>query len=432
MNKTIGSRPILAYIARQRDQIREGGWPALRRKLGVALRALVHFPLWLVELPLAVLIVLVVRALRPFHVVRFGEINGWRIGPLAQNVELYLCERDAGINVPKTGFTDFWYYLYPPCNSQLDRMWRRVLHIVPAALLKPGAALNALIPGGDVHWIRDNTWKDRDVHNLIDRIPAHLAFLPKEEERGQAGLRALGIPPGAPFVCLMVRDSSYLDKTMPWRPWNYHNHRDCNVQNYILAAQELVRRGYFVVRMGAVVKETFNLVHPMVIDYATNGSRNEFMDVYLGAKCAFCISNSTGYDAVPFIFRRPIVFVDHVPLGLFTTYSSRFLATTKKHWLRDQARLMTFRELFESGAAHFSRANQFEAAGIDLIESTPAEIAAVVLEMESRLKGTWQGTEEDEALQHRFWQIFPKSKSHGEFRSRAGTEFLRMNRELLD
>src|SRR3989344_2450693 len=308
MNKTISSRSNLAYIARQRDQIREGGWPALRRKLGVALRAVVHFPLWLIELPLAVWFVLVVRAIRPFCIVRFGSINGWRIGALAGIVELYLCERDAGIHVPKVSYTDIWYYLTPSCNSQLDRMWRRVINIGPHTLLKLVYGLNARIPGGNAHRIRDNTWKDRDVHNLLDRSSPHLAFMPEEEEMGQAGLRVLGIPPGAPFVCLIVRDSSYLDKTMPWKSWSYHNHRDCNIQNYTLAAQELVRRGYFVVRMGAVVKETFSLVHPMVIDYATNGARSEFMDVYLGAKCAFCISNSTGYDAVPTAFRRPVVF----------------------------------------------------------------------------------------------------------------------------
>lgn len=431
MHRTVTRHPVISYFARQRDHLREGGWPALRRKLGIAGRAIVRLPVLLLTLPFALLVVLGVRLLRPFHVVRFGEINGWRIGP-AQNVELYLCERDAGINTPKTGFTDIWYYLNPPCNRQLDRMWRRVLRIGPSMLLKPVAGINALLPGGDMHRIGDNTWKDRDVHNLTDRIPAHLTFLPDEEERGQAGLRALGIPPGAPFVCLIVRDSSYLDKTMPWRSWHYHDHRDCNIQNYALAAQELTRRGYYVIRMGAVVREPFRLAHPMVIDYATNGSRSEFMDIYLGAKCAFCISNSTGYDAVPFIFRRPIVFVDHVPLGLFTTYSSRFLATTKMHRRRASGRLMTFHEIFESGAAYFTRADQFEEAGIDLLESAPAEIAAVVLEMESRLRGAWRATDDDEVLQQRFWRPYPKGTLHGELRSRVGAEFLRDHRQLLD
>ena len=93
---------------------------------------------------------------------------------------------------------------------------------------------------------------------------------------------------------------------------------------------------------------------------------------------------------------------------------------------------MTFREIFESGAAYFDHADQFEKSGIDLIESSPAEISAVILEMESRLDGTWRATEDDKILQSKFWICFPKSKFHGEFKSRVGAEFLRMNRKLLD
>ena len=432
MHKAMNLRFITVFIARQRDHIREDGWPALRRKLIILFQIIIRLPLLLLELPFAFLIVLVVRLVRPFYVVRFGGLNSWRMGPFAAEIELYLCERDTGINAPKTNFVDVWYHLNPPCNKQLDLMWRRVLNIGPQHFLNLIVRINAFIPGGDIHRIGNNTQKDRDVRNLLDRTSPHLKFLLEEERRGQADLRALGIPPDMPFVCLIVRDSSYLKKSMPWKSWNYHDYRDCDIQNYILAAQELANRGYYVVRMGAVVKEAMNIVHPMIIDYATNGVRNDFMDIYLGAKCSFCISNGTGFDAVPYIFRRPIVYVDHVPLGLFNTFSSKFLAITKKHWLRDEGRFMTFREIVESGASHFCYSNQYEDMGIDLIESIPEEIAAVVLEMESRLKGTWQAADEDEVLQRRFWEMFPKGELHGEIRSRIGVEFLRQNKAWLE
>lgn len=423
---------VKAFIVRQRDQIREGGSLALKRKLGMLALLVCRFPLFLVELPCALLIVLLVRCIRPFCIVRFGGLNSGRIGHFAANTELYLCERDAGINVPKIAYFDFWYYLEAPCNEQLDRMWRRVLRISPQSLLKLTARINSLIPGECAHVIK-NTYADRDVHNLLDRFPPHLTFLPDEEKHGEAGLRAMGIPAGAPFVCLTVRDSAYLRASVPWKSWDYHNYRDCNVQNYVLAAQELAKRGYYVIRMGAVVREAINVAaYPRIIDYATNGMRNDFMDVYLGAKCQFCISNGTGFDAVPNIFRRPIVFIDHVSLGSVHISSSRFLITTKRHWMKNERRFMTFREIFESGAGYFFNSDQYVNTGIDLIESTPEEIAAVVFEMESRLKGTWQAADEDEVLQRRFWKIFPKGELHGEIRSRIGAEFLRQNKEWLE
>ena len=381
--------------------------------------------------PVGLFLVLVMRAIRPWFLVRVNVLVSERIGHFAANTELYLCERDAGINVPEGRYVDLWYHNWPVCNRQLVAMWNRVLHVGPRWLLAPVSWMNELIPGGEAHRIGLNTMHDRDVLNLLDRFPAHLRCLPDEEERGKAGLRALGIPEGAPFVCLIVRDSSYLKESIPWRSWDYHDHRDCNIQNYVLAAQKLAERGYYVVRMGAVVREAMAVDNPMIIDYAAKGLRTDFMDIYLGAKCSFCISTTTGFDAVPFIFRRPIVFVDMVPLEHVYTFSPKFLSTTKKHWLRNEKRYMTFRELF-SPVFEISKAAGYERKGIDLIESTPEEIAAVVLEMEERLKGTWETTEEDEELQRRFWELLPKSTLHGEIRSRFGADFLRRHQDWLD
>lgn len=390
-------------------------------------------------LPLGLLIVLGLRAVRPWFLVRIDILISERLGHFATNTELYLCERDAGINTPEKRHIDLWYHNWPVSNRQLARMWGRVLHIWPSWLLAPVRKMNALIPGGEAHRIGENTQIDRDVHNLLDRFPAHLSFLPEEEERGEAGLRGLGIPVGAPFVCLNVRDGSYLNNSIPWKSWNYHNYRDCNIRNYVLAAQKLAERGYYIVRVGAVVQEAMNVAHPMIIDYAANGMRSDFMDIYLGAKCAFCISTSSGFDAVPHIFRRPIVFIDQVPSGILATFSSKEMVITRGHWLRNEKRFMTFREIFESGAGHFLYSKNYENMGIDLIESSPEMIAATVLEMESRVRGAWQGTEEDEALQRRFWEIFPKPLAnynsrplHGEIQSRIGADFLRQHKDWLE
>jgi putative glycosyltransferase (TIGR04372 family) len=175
----------------------------------------------------------------------------------------------------------------------------------------------------------------------------------------------------------------------------------------------------------------------MIIDYATNGMRTDFMDIYLGAHCEFCISNGTGYDGVPTIFRRPILFIDHVPLLAISTFSDRDLITTKKHWLKNSNRFMTFEEIFR--ATEEDELNPYmlhKKLQIDLLESSPEEIKAAVIEMYERLEGKWQTTEEDEELQKRFWDLFPHSMNqvalgHGKIRSRMATRFLRDSKELL-
>ena len=375
---------------------------------------------------------LVMRSIRPWLLIRVNILVSERIGHFAANTELYLCERDAGINVPEGRYIDLWYHNWPISNGQLACMWNRVLHVWPRWLLAPVNMVNALIPGGEAHQINNNIQTDIDVHNLLDRMPPHLSFLPNEELRGKAGLLDLGIPDGAPFVCLIVRDSSYLKKSVPWKSWDYHNYRDCDINNYILSAQKLAERGYYVIRMGVVVREAMNVDHPMIIDYASNGMRSDFMDIYLAAKCTFCVVGNAGFEAVPYIFRRPIIYVDYLPLGMMRTDSSRLISTTKKHWLREENRFMTFREILESDIGFLWASSDYESAGIDLIESSPDEITDAVLEIDDRLKGTWKTTGEDEELQRRFWDMFPKTEHHGEICSRIGAGFLRRHKDWLE
>ena len=107
------------------------------------------------------------------------------------------------------------------------------------------------------------------------------------------------------FVCLFVRDSAYLAELYK-DSYNYHNYRNTDIQNYALVAYELAERGFYVIRMGEIVNKALMVDHTKVIDYAWNGMRSDFMDIYLSAKCDFAISTGTGMCEVSRNFRRPM------------------------------------------------------------------------------------------------------------------------------
>jgi putative glycosyltransferase (TIGR04372 family) len=425
------SSNFLTFTFRQIRQLINGDKGIWKRKFHFLLLFFLRLPLQFIVFLPAIFFVIISRLLRPIFLVRFERFVSNRIGHLAGNVEQYLCELDAGINKPKKKFIDLWYHPCPPCNNQLALMWGRVLNIAPRTLFGIVEIINDLIPGGELHKIGDNTKNDRDTHNLLEKFPPHLSFLNEEKRLGNISLRSLGVPDGNPFICLAVRDSAYLNNQSPHLDWSRHNYRDCNIQNYILAAKKLTEKGYYVLRMGAVVNQPMKVKHPMIIDYATNGMRSDFMDIYLGAKCKFCISSTLGFDAVPVIFRKPVVYVDNPQLGLIRTENPESITTFKKYWKRDENRFMTFKEIFESGADAFWLSSEYQSLGIDHIESTPEEISDAVLEMEKRLSGNWKSTDEDERLQKEFWKIFPNTDYHGEIKSRVGAKFLRQHKDWL-
>jgi putative glycosyltransferase (TIGR04372 family) len=268
--------------------------------------------------------------------------------------------------------------------------------------------------------------------------PPHLKFTQEEEDIGNQKLRSFGLPMNAKFVCLIVRDSAYLDSRSYQGNWDFHNYRDTDIQTYVMAIEELANMGYYVFRMGAVVGKPMGVKNSHIIDYAINGMRNDFMDIYLGAKCDFCISVGTGFDAVPSIFRRPIVYANMAPIGYFATWSSRFLLLTQHHYSIEDNRELSLIEIINRGAILCYSVDCYNAKNIKLMHNTPEEIHDQVVEMAKRLEGTWISNETDNILQERFWNIFPDDIIgengqivHGKINALFGSTFLRNNPRWL-
>lgn len=373
----------------------------------------------------AFFIVPVIRLISPFVLLRFIPLSSERIGHFAANTEMYLCHRDEGLY---TKTIDIFYCRDRVCNRQLVKMFGRFLRIMFYARFID--SVNRLFPGWEKYTLTELP-SDRDTNGFYAKKGAHLFFTQEETERGEAALRNLGIPEGASYVCFHARDSAYLDKIQPDTKWYYHNYEDVILENYLAAAQELTRRGYFVVRMGAAVKKPFECDNPKVIDYATNG-RNDFLDIYLCANCKFFLASPSGLSSVPLIFRKPIAWSNIVPLEYVPSWDSRGVLILKKIRRRNDGHLLTFREILDSGAGRFLHTEQYDEMGLEVVDNTPEEIAALAIEMDERLSGARRDTPEEEELQRRFRSLFRKNDLHGEFMLKVGSDFLKQNEGLLN
>ena len=424
----------MPVLRRQISQLLEGGLPVVSRKLRILIKIMPDLPGAVLALP----IVLVVRLLRPFVVIRFGPLRSANFGHFASEPEVYLSKRDVGLDDPRT--IDIHYYSnrhlgLPVCNQQLKKMWDRTLRV--NRLARWPDWVNRSLPGGAKHMVPPGN--TRDIYGCLARTKPHLSFCADEEQLGRRGLRELGIPDGAPFVGFHARDPVWLQNLAPDLEFHYHDHRDSDIRNYIPAMQALVDRGYFAIRMGSVVKDALGISDERIIDYASNGARTDFLDIYLGAKCRFFIGSAAGVTELPKAFRKPIVSVNWVPLEWTHSWSPNDLFIPKKLWLRSEERFLSFREILVSGIGWNLKGEQYEELGIEPVENTPEEITAAVLEAEDRLQGTWQPEAEDEELQLRFWSLFDGmpihlrggEPLHGVIASRIGAEFLRCNRALV-
>lgn len=418
----------IPFLRRQVREMLTGGADVVKRKL----RALVVISGWFARHAPAIALVLMIRALRRLVLIRFVQINSSRYGPFTFDTELYLQELDAGSRSGRT--FDIYYFESEISNQQLEKMWGRTLRTWQGA--GHVAKVNRHLPGGDDHRISIPNWSSHphDMPARIGRTRPHLAFTPEEEELGRRALVEMGVPDGAPFVCFHARDAAYLDTVHGYRTreeWAYHDYRDSSIHNYVPAAEELGRRGNCAIRMGAVVDQPLGSAGPKVIDYAVN-HRTEFLDVYLGARCRFFLGAHSGAFGAAVVFRRPMALVNVIPIDMMTTWGVHDLFIPKKLWIQREQRFMTVREMFDSGAAGFDFGHQYERLGVEPVENTAEEITALAVEMDERLRGLWQASEEDAELQARFRKHFKPRNDYGPIVSRIGARFLRENPELVD
>ncbi len=441
------------FIKKQLRQITDGGFSILFFKLKLLNNIIVYFLVLLsVSVFISIPFLLIVLVVKPFILIRWKELSVRRLGDFAGDAELYLCERDVKLNVPQSKYTDLFYTLNEPCNLQLYQMWKKHLNIIPKRLgiLFHGSTkiiilCKKLFPSLQLHIVPPNTHGHRDILNLLDKVPQHLKFTHKQKQQGDTWLKKHNIPNTANIVLLCVRDNAYLAREYEsiWKGsknnWDYHNYRDCDINNFVRVAEKLANMGFYVIRIGFHVNEKLKTDNPLVIDYATNGMRDDFMDIYLSSICKFIISTGHGAEApAAWCFRKPRVIVNQCPTGLLQTFSSKDLLLTKHHFLQNENRELTLSEIFTEGVGFCLNTQCYNDKRIKLKENTPNEICDITMEMVSRLDGSWKPESEDDFLQNKFWEIFPVDAQdtdgtpyHGKIKAHYGANYLRNNPEWL-
>ena len=388
----------------------------------------------LFQIILGLVVAIAIRVAFPFRNYKFGRLPSHEIGHYASNVEIYLCEKEAKIHGDSKKTVDIWYRNpdHGVANNQLDMMWSRVIKISDSPITRYADAISRRLPGRSKFSISHH---DRDAYGLYGKMQPHIQFSKSESQQGVDFLNSVRVVAGQKFVCIAVRDSSYKRDQFANRDIAKDDYRNNNISNFCHVAERLVSDGYLVFRMGAKVERPFEVDMPGVFDYASNGMRTDFLDIFLSANCEIFISTVLGIDSIPEIFRVPRVLTNYIPIANFGKYGPQDLIIPKQYWIENESRFMSFSEIVASKDALGSCTSSYEyqRAGLKLIENTPQEITLATQELLARKNGTWQTTDEAVLLQQKFWSLYDQLSPPGiksrisDHKPLIGTEFLRAN-----
>ena len=398
---------------------------------GVDLRRYVRIARALPVLALGVVLLGAVAVVRLVRDVRIAWITPERIGHFSFDVAYRFAaqqESPSGSTtihclLPKGPISNsFWMTMFQ--RNLTVRNWPRPIARVGQLLRNPPAWL---IPPARV------THESRDTGGLLQRVPARMEFTASENEVAKEWLSSLGWRQSEPFVCLLVRDSAYLDAAPGLRSeggterWRYHDYRDSNIADYLPSAEWLADQGAWVIRMGKTMAEPIGSSHPRIVDYAFRTDRSDFLDIWLFANCSLCISTGTGPDMIPIVYQRPTLMLNYLPALSLTSWGNVVTAPKPAVW-RDSGRRLSFSDLV---AAHHCQSEEYEARGIEVRDLEPDVVLAIVGEAWQRSLGTWTDDPSDLDRQTVAWQTlqdhpsFPRLHGYRHPSARLSSVWLR-------
>lgn len=242
-----------------------------------------------------------------------------------------------------------------------------------------------------------------DAYNLMEHFwrstgrNALLALPPQTEERGAILLERLGLPKGAWFVCMHVRDGGYHGDFSA-------SYRNADIATYFEAVSLVKEHGGYVIRLGDN-RMTALPELPHLIDYAHSPHRTPELDVYLTAACRFMIATDSGPMYMSSIFGKPALATNFgcvfgpPPIGS----TSRFLPKLIEH----NGRILSFKEMLsEPWRRARYQISHFDKIGAKYVANSAEDIKLGVAEM---LRGG-----DASPLQQRFTRLSSKGQELGD------------------
>lgn len=318
--------------------------------------------------PIAFFIVIIIRLISPFYLIRWNCTISTRIGHYVENMNVYLSEKDVSKNKIKVKHFDIFYDREKICNEQVQKMLRRKVFFLPWFIMHPINTLNEFFfdkiydskRKHEIGYYREVGKVEKylvaplssfDNLNSQDEAKIQLFFTQNEINEGEKNLKKIGINPENQIVSIILRDKDYLKRNYKEINSDHHSHRDTDLSFYEESIEYLIKKNIKVIVFGSKKErlKSENLKKEKnVFFYEEIDIKSDLMNIYILYKSKFVISSVTGLDSVPAIFKIPIIEVGFVPFALQRTYSNLYLSMFKNYYSKTLNRCLTMSEIFEN------------------------------------------------------------------------------------
>ncbi len=358
-------------------------------------------------------ILIIIWIISPIIKIRWSKKDYFsdRIGHLVSEMEHYLHLKKGSEKNIIDLFPKSIFYNKQPSNFFLQKHYRKKIVTINDKILRTLRETQKLVE----EYLKISNYENfdrqlstRDRLNIFNKnFKPSIEFSKVEISTINKSLKKIGIKNKQKFVCIVIRDDKYLKKKIPHLDYSYHDYRDSEINDYINAIKFLIKKGYFVLRMGKSQKKKMIFKDKKFCDYAFSNLRSDLLDVWLMSNCEFCLSTGTGLDQISRVFNKPIFFVNHLPL---IDWSSHCKSITYPKFLFDKNK-KRYLKVEEYIKHSYFRKDMYDKKGIKIVDLGKKEILQGVQEFCKIHENKWKISKTYKEQQTKFKSRFLKNLS---------------------
>ncbi len=132
------------------------------------------------------------------------------------------------------------------------------------------------------------------------------------------------------------------------------------------------------------------------------------------ANCQFTVSTGTGLDEVTNAFRKPICYVNYLPLVLFNSYNPKTLTTPKTLLDPITKNPLSLEDIIQN----YADLDAYHNKDILYVENSEIEIMDAIKEIKQKIDSNWHLNEEEVMIRNKFLKILKNWKNVHTYHSR--------------
>ena len=147
------------------------------------------------------------------------------------------------------------------------------------------------------------------------------------------------------------------------------------------------------------------------------------------ANCTFTISTASGLDSIADIYRKPIAYVNALPLGEFNSNNPRTIWMPKTIVDKNSQPLL-LKTIIDVGLIDNQEQDGLTKQGVSVVNNSAEEICEVAKEIEEKVSGSWDNSRANvtqrkhvEHLLSTHWEEFSKYHNKAAFEKESFGHF---------